>query len=258
MFQCYLDDSGTSGLPIVTLGGFFAHMSQWDRIEPALDAAMNAHGVGIFHAKEFHDTKPPFRGWPKIRKLSFTDEIFSAAHGAMAGVAIGVEKEGLKRGKQLQPKAFNRMSPMGVAFALIMSRILTHQSVASAVKQNGLSFLVEAGPNNGEIQDYFQRMAKMSVFEGVLRSVSFVPKEHSRAIQLADFLVFYARRQLRNQFRFKGKQMILPACPYLETMRKHGPVYTDIAAGAPRTTGAKMEIDIKNLSDFAALTKKRL
>jgi hypothetical protein len=256
VFQCYLDDSGTSGLPIITLGGFFAHTNQWERVEPLLHAVMNAHGVDVFHAKQFHDTDAPFEGWSKIRKLSFTNEVFSASHGALAGVAIGVEKVGLKQGKKRQPRAFDQRSPMGVAFACIMTRILTHPSIAAVVKQHGLSFLVETGPNNSEIADYFDRMAKMEVFEGVLRSITFVPKTHSRAIQLADYLVFYARRQLRNELRFKGKLQLLP-CPFVETMRKHGPIATQLAAGVPKSTGAIMGKDIKNLSDLAALTRQR-
>jgi hypothetical protein len=256
VFQCYLDDSGTSGLPIITLGGFFAHMNQWEKVEPLLDAVMNDHGVDIFHAKQFHDTDPPFKGWQTVRKLSFAEKVFSASHGALAGIAIGVEKEGLKQGKKNQPGAFDRMSPIGVAFACIMTRILTHPSVDVAVKLHGVSFLVETGPNNSEIEGYFHRIAKMPVFEGVLRSITFVPKAHSRAIQIADFLVFYAPRQLRDQFRFKGK-LELPPCPFLKTMRNHGPIYTDVAAGAPKSTGAIMGKDIKNLSDLAALTKRR-
>lgn len=258
MFQCYLDDSGTSGLPIVTLGGFFAHMDQWEKAEPKLDAVMNSHGVKVFHAKQFHDTDPPFEGWSKVRKLSFTDEVFSASHLALAGISIGVEKEGLKRGKKLQPGAFDRMSPIGVAFASLMTRLLTNPAVAPAIKQQGISFLLETGnTNNSEIEQYFHRMAKMPVFEGTLRSISIVPKSHSRAIQLADFFVFYSRRNLRNKFRFNGKNIMLPACPYLETIHRHGPIFQDIAAGVPRSTGAAMGKDVRNLGDLAALTKKR-
>lgn len=136
VFQCYLDESG---LPIITLGGFFARSNRWERGEPLRHSAMNNHGIDIFHAKQFHDTDPPFKGWSKVRKRSFTDEVFSASHGALA-VAIGVEKEGLKEGKKRQPKAFNRTPLMGVAFACIMTRILTHLSVAAHVKQHGSLF----------------------------------------------------------------------------------------------------------------------
>jgi hypothetical protein len=258
VFQCYLDDSGTSGLPIVTLGGFVAHMNQWEIAEPKLDTVMNAHGVEVFHAKQFHDTDPPFEGWSKVRKLSFTHEVFSASHLALAAISIGVEKEGLKQGKKLQPGAFDRMSPIGVAFASLMTRLLTNQAIAPAIKKEGISFLVETGnANTAEIEQYFHRMAKMSVFEGVLRSISMVPKSHSRAIQLADFFVFYSRRRLRNEFRFYGKNIALPSCPYLEIIHRHGPVFQQIARGAPKSTGAIMGKDIKNLSDLSALAQKK-
>jgi hypothetical protein len=258
VFQCYLDDSGTSGLPIVTLGGFVAHTHQWELVEPKLDALMKAHGVDVFHAKQFHDTDPPFKGWSKIRKLSFTEEVFSASRLSLAGISIGVEKEGLKQGKRLQPGAFDRMSPIGVAFASLMTRLITNPALASAIKQEGISFLVESGnANTAEIEQYFHRMAKMAVFEGVLRSISIVPKSHSRAIQLADFYVFYSRRSLRNEFRFHGKNIVLPRCPYLEIIQKHGPIFQQIARGAPKSTGAIMGKDIKTLSDLTALTKKK-
>jgi len=257
VFQCYLDDSGTSGLPIVTLGGFVGTMGQWDRVEPLVDTVMNNHGIDVFHAKQFHDTDSPFDGWSKVRKQSFAEEVFAASHGAMAGIAIGVEKEGLKKGKKLQPKAFDRMSPIGVAFGTIMTRIVTHPSIAAGVKKEGVSFLLETGnKNNGEIEQYFHRMAKMSVFEGVLRSITVIPKAHCRAIQLADFLVFYSRRQLRNDYRFKGK-LVLPGCPYLDMMRRHGPIFMQVAQGIPKATGSMMGEDIKNLSDLAALTTRR-
>jgi hypothetical protein len=259
VFQCYLDDSGTSGLPIVTLGGFVAHTNQWEIAEPKLDAVMNRHGIEIFHAKQFHDTDPPFAGWSKVRKLSFTEEVFSASHLALAGISIGVEKEGLKRGKKLQPGAFDRMSPIGVAFASLMTRLLTNQALAAAIKQEGIAFLVETGnANSAEIEQYFDRMAKMPVFEGVLRSISMVPKSHSRAIQLADFFVFYSRRRLRNEFRFHpGKNIALPPCPYLEIIHSHGPIFQQIARGVPKSTGAIMGKDIKNLSDLTALTRTK-
>jgi uncharacterized protein DUF3800 len=257
VFQCYLDDSGTSGLPIVTLGGFVAHMNQWQIAEPKVDAVMNAHGVEVFHAKQFHDTDPPFEGWSKVRKLSFTEEVFSASRLALAGISIAVEKEGLNKGKKLQPGAFDRMSPIGVAFASLMTRLLTNEAMAVAIKQQGIAFLVESGnANSAEIEQYFHRMAKMPVFEGVLRSISMVPKSHSRAIQLADFFVFYSRRRLRNEFRFHRKNIVLPPCPYLEMIHRHGPIFQQIASGSPKSTGAIMGKDIKTLSDLAALTKR--
>jgi hypothetical protein len=233
-----------------------AHIDQWKRVEPKLDAVMNGSGVEVFHAKQFHDTDAPFEGWSKVRKLSFTDEVFTASHGALAGISIAVEKDGLNQGKKLQPGAFDRMSPIGVAFATIMTRLLTNPAVASAIKQESVSFLLESGnTNNAEIEQYFHRMAKMAVFEGTLRSISIIPKAHSRAIQLADFFVFYSRRNLRNQFRFKGK-MMLPSCPFLEIIHRHGPIFQQIAAGLPKSTGAIMGKDVKNLSDLAALTKR--
>ena len=75
MFECYLDDSGTSGLPIVTMAGFLAPLKAWEELEPNWDSTLKAHNVEVLHAKEFYATKPPFKTWSRIKKASFADEL---------------------------------------------------------------------------------------------------------------------------------------------------------------------------------------
>ncbi|MGB8605175.1 DUF3800 domain-containing protein [Bradyrhizobium sp.] len=250
MFQCYLDDSGTSGLPIVTLAGFAASKDNWEELEPRLDDVLNGYGVPVFHAKEFHDTKPPFKNWKRLKKRSFADELFATSHGQIYGLSTTINRKDFELAKK-QQGGWDRMSAIGVCFSAIMTRIVTDPYIGIAVKTHGVSFLVESGNrNNAEIEQFFNRMAQHPTFEGALRSISFVSKDSCRAIQLADFFAFYSRRHMRNQARFSGK-LALPACPFITTMEKHGPIWECGGFGAPKTTEGHLD---KNLPDLAALT----
>ena len=94
-----------------------------------------------------------------------------------------------------------------------------------AIRQHGVSFLVESGnANNAELEKQFHAASQLPAFEGCLRSISFISKNSCRAIQLADLLAFYTRRQMRNADRFDYK-MVLPPCPYIQTIRRHVPLW---------------------------------
>ena len=255
VYHCYLDDSGTSGLPIVTLGGFVAHEDQWDDLEPKLSAILNRYEVPILHAKEFHDTKPPFNKWTKIKKKSLAEELFSASHGRMLGLSVAIRRDQFEQAKREQEK-WDNMSAIGVCFSSIMVKLISDSALGPAIKRQGVGFLVETGNrNNSEIEQFFKKMASNQAFEGCLRSITFIQKTSCRAIQLADFFVFYSRRHLRNQARFEGK-IALPACPYLSIIQSHGPLWQQLARGAPKSTGSVIGKDIMDLEAVAALTRK--
>jgi hypothetical protein len=256
VFQCYLDDSGTSGLPIVSMGGFMAPMSQWERLEPLFDAILDRYDVPIFHAKEFHSTKPPFKTWKVVKKKSLIEELFTVAHGDLHGISVGIRRDEYDQAKEENSVAFGRMSGIGVCFASIMAKIITDERISAAVRQQGISFMIETGnQNNSGIEQYFHRMAANPAFEGCLRSISFIPKKQCRAIQLADLLAFYSRRSLWNHARFDGK-IALPPCPYLGIIKRHGPVWEIVSRGKPKPTGHFMGKDLHNLDAISALTKR--
>jgi hypothetical protein len=256
MFQCYLDDSGTSGLPVVTMAGFVAPTKTWKELEPELDSILSGHEIQILHAKEFQDTKPPFKGWNKVRKRSFADELFSASHGLLYGLSVTIGREKFNEAKLENSAAFSSMSPIGVCFSSIMIRIVTDPQIGIAAKNDGVCFLIESGnKNNSEIEKHFHRMAKAPAFEGCLQSISFIPKSSCRAIQLADFIAFYSRRRMRNNARFDGK-FILPPCPYLDIIHRHGPIWMQGGFGKPKDTGGHLEKNLPNHDALVALTRK--
>lgn len=253
MLQCYLDDSGSRDLPVVTLGGFLSTLDQWEGLEPRLNAIMDDAGVPVFHAMEFHRTKPPFADWKRIRKRSFAEEVFSACHGhILFGRSWTLKRQTLDVLKEKDRFSFGRMSPLCVCFSALVMSIVSDQHLWPLIKEHGLWFLIEAGnPSNDGIEQFFARMAKHPAFEGCLRSVTFVAKDSCRAIQLADFFVFYSRRHTRNTARFNG-QFIFPACPYLLTMQQYVPIDMRTGIGIPQSIGKQSAF--KSVDDFAAVS----
>jgi hypothetical protein len=60
---------------------------------------------------------------------------------------------------------------------------------------------MEAGnKNNNEANDVFNDIRNKFRLQEVLRSLSFVSKESSRAIQMADLLAFYSRRSANSLY----------------------------------------------------------
>lgn len=247
MFKCYLDDSGTSGLPVVTLAGFVASESQWKILEPQIDAVMNRYGVSIFHAKEFHDTKPPFSGWSKIKKRTFAEEIFIITQKRIFGLSCTLRKTDYVK-YQRETGRLASMSPIAICFAAIMMRFFTDPALSVGTKAAGVSFLVEAGnKNNAEIAAYFQKMRTNKVFDGKLNSIEFISKGNCRAIQIADLFAFYSRRYMRDHNRFSGR-LALPLPPVLQIIQRHNPIWQVGGYGAPEAVGST-----EQMTDIAAL-----
>jgi len=90
---------------------------------------------------------------------------------------------------------FLRSSPYTFCFQVIVDWLLRDIRVGRAVHSEGLALVLECGhENNSQAEQEFYVVRKKYGLENVLRSISFVPKEHCRAIQLADLLAFYSRR----------------------------------------------------------------
>lgn len=251
VFQCYLDDSGTSGLPVVTIAGFVAAMHHWEHVEAGANEIMDTYGVPIFHAKQFHDTRAPFGGWTKIKKRTFAEELFSMAHGRIYGLSVTISRKTYEQSKNRD----QTMSAIGCGFSVLMTRLLLQDDMRQAIKQQGVAFLLESGnKNNGGIEKFFHQMSKADATEGCLRSISFVQKDSCRAIQMADFLAFYSRRFMHSHARFNGK-LALPVCTYLEIMKKHGPVWLQGVHGNPSEPLARFR-DLPNLDSLVAVTQR--
>lgn len=195
MFVCYLDDSDAEQSSVMTLAGYVSTLDQWEKFERRADRYLNAYGVPILHAKEFHDTKGVHKGWSQVKKNAFIDGLYNiAADTVMFGLSRSAQKKtfrDVKAATNINP----HMSAYGYAFGTIVHAIARGSSVSEQVQKEGLSFVVESGHNNNaEVEKFFHKVKNQEIYKGILRSFSFSGKAESRAIQLADFYAFYSRR----------------------------------------------------------------
>ena len=97
-----------------------------------------------------------------------------------------------ERAKQSKRKKTNR--PYTFCFNVILDWLLRDIRTGRSVS-DGLAFILEAGhENNPEAEQNFHAVRKLHKLEETLRSISFVPKDNCRAVQMADLFAFYSRR----------------------------------------------------------------
>jgi hypothetical protein len=193
---CYLDDSGKDPQnKITSLGGYIAREDEWRTFESEVEPWFTEFGVSGLHAKNLHDTDGDFKGWSKLRKHAFVARIYQVmSRHVPLGFSCGAVKETYKkRAKEREPK--RTVTPYTFCFNVIVDWILTDIRIGKEAWSDGVSFILEAGhENNPEAEAQFYEIREIHKLENALRSICFVPKEHSRAIQVADLLAFYSRR----------------------------------------------------------------
>jgi hypothetical protein len=251
VFQCYLDDSGTSALPVLTMAGFVANLSTWEEVEPATEEIMTRYGVPVFHAKEFHATVECFTNWSRIKKKSFAQEVFLPNKMKLQAVSLSVRKAAFIE-KQKTSEHLTNMSPYGFCFAAIMGNLLTNPIVGPQIQKQGISFLIETGnKNNPGIEKHFHATSKAPMFEGCLRALTFVKKGSCRAIQLADYWAFYSRRLSRDSDRFSGK-FALPANFYHDIISRNFSSWEKIVRDFSGERVGNIH-EMRNLDDLVAV-----
>jgi hypothetical protein len=236
VFVCYLDDSGKDPQnAITTLAGYVATEEQWQAFETEVEPIFAKRNVAILHAKELHDTDGDFKGWTRLNKQAFVAQVCAvlARH-----VPLGVSMSALKSTYEVRAEESGRtrtLRPYTFCFNVILDWLLRDVALGKAIHEEGLAFIVETGhENNPEMEWCFHDTSKAHSLERVLRSISFVPKEHSRAIQMADLAAFYTRRH-GVEMEKAGKDV--PPDPMLsimaEKIRHRGFVATDYGGWRP-------------------------
>jgi hypothetical protein len=108
----------------------------------------------------------------------------------------------------------------------VVDWILRDIRIGRASNTEGVALILECGhENNPQAEKEFYWVRKHYGLEDVLRSISFVPKDSCRAIQLADLIAFYTRRdsialwkaQTKEKERYEMDIMLkilLETCPH--------------------------------------------
>jgi hypothetical protein len=200
---CYLDDSGKDPQnPITTLAGYIAREDAWAAFETDVEHWFGEFEVGVLHAKELHDTDGDFSGWSILRKQAFVARICqTAAAKLMMGLSMSVAKQQYRtRAEESDRK--RTVTPYSFCFEVIVDWILRDYRLGALSNAEGVALILECGhENNPEAEQEFSAVRKLHKIEHLLHSISFVPKESCRAIQLADLLAFYSRRDSAAHYR---------------------------------------------------------
>lgn len=192
----YLDDSGKDPQNrVTTLAGFLARDTSWKAFETQVEPVFKRARVNILHAKDLEATRGEFKGWKVIQKQAFVARICrTLSDHSMLGVSMSAVKDVYKsRAKERTAK--RTVTPYTFCFNAIVDWILSDIRTGRAAWNEGVALIVESGhENNAEAEQQFYKIRKQHNLEGVLRSISFVPKDKCHAIQAADLFAFYSRR----------------------------------------------------------------
>lgn len=196
MLVCYLDDSGKDAQnPLSLVAGYVARDTAWEAFETAVEPWFVDYEVPILHATDLKGTRGYFKGWPVLKKQAFVSRICQARNPhVMMGVSMAVAKAPYATYRASKAPA-QTSSPYAFCLGVIVDWILRDIRTGGAANTEGLALIVECGhENNAEAAAAFYEVRRRFGLEGVLHSISFVPKESCRAIQLADLYAFYSRR----------------------------------------------------------------
>lgn len=200
MLVCYLDDSGKDPQnPITTIAGYIAREDAWQKFEAEVEPYFAERQVSILHAKELHDTDGQFKGWTRLQKQAFVARIsqVSGRH-LMMGLSMSALKGSYEEHAGYRASgtpARRTVTPYTFCFQVIVDWILRDIRIGRAVHTEGVALILECGhENNPQAEEEFGYVREHYGLQNVLWSISFVPKSNCRAIQLADVLAFYSRR----------------------------------------------------------------
>ncbi len=197
MLVCYLDDSGKDPQnPVSTIAGYVAREAAWAAFEFEVESWFSEYGVNILHAKDLQDTDGEFSGWPVLKKQAFVSRICQARSPHLM---MGMSMSAVKDTYQVRAAESGRkrtVTAYSFCMNVILDWLLRDIRVGEAANTEGLALVLECGhENNSEAEQLFWQVREMHGLEKIFRSISFVPKDGCRAIQLADLLAFYSRRE---------------------------------------------------------------
>lgn len=197
---CYLDDSGKDREnPITTIAGYVAREDAWQAFEAEVNPICDSKGVQVLHAMELHRTESYFEGWTILQKQAFIARLGQvASRHLMMGLSMSALKGSYQdhaRHRASGEKPRQTVTPYAFCFEAIIDWLLTDIRIGRAVNTEGVAVILECGhENNGQAEKEFYWIQEKHKLHNVLRSISFVPKTACRAIQYADLLAYYSRR----------------------------------------------------------------
>jgi len=197
---CYLDDSGKDPQnPITAVAGYIAGIDAWQAFESEVEPIFVKKKVPVLHAKQLHDTDGPFVGWTRLQKQAFIARIgqVSSRHlmlgYSMSALKGSYEEHAIYRAESTPSR--RTVTPYTFCFQVIVDWILRGVTTGRLAHSEGVSFILESGhENNPQAEKEFCWVREHYDLHNVLKSIAIVSKDSCRAIQMADLVAFYTRR----------------------------------------------------------------
>lgn len=194
---CYLDDSGATdrNVPFATLGGYVSYKPAWESFEPKARAYLAKENVTCVHAKDFYSNDLEFKGWKVDRRIEFLEGLFDIFRPY---VQLGISHSCLKAthaARKADTGLGKNQSPLGFAFAAVLNDVVGDPVLGRDAKFDGVEFVLEDGnPNNSGIIKSYGNIKQQHKAD-FLKEIRVVGKRDCIAIQMADLMAFFSRRQ---------------------------------------------------------------
>jgi hypothetical protein len=200
MLVSYLDDSGKDPQnSITTLAGYAASADVWAEFEREAEPILQGYiGDQPLHATDLYHGEGAFKGWKVIQKQAMVAKLCLKLYPLKPlGVSFSVRKasyatraaEALKRGLRKRTT-----TPYTFCVTGILNWLLADAEWGKLANEAGLSMILEEGNEHNEEARISLDAIKAAHGLHQVKSLSFVPKGHCRAIQMADLFAFYRPR----------------------------------------------------------------
>jgi hypothetical protein len=207
VLTCYLDDSGTSNEPFVTIAGYLGPYPNWIAFESAAHPILDKARVSVVHGRKLYNTKGDFAGWKIRKKEKFVSALQEKLkEPVLFGMTYSIEKQAYERAKLVHGKNKNE-SAYGYAFRIVMDTIFRSKEVRDAFAKKGwrTNIVIEQGnANNSDANRIYNQQLVHTPYGKLLGGFSEAPKDSTISLQMADLLAFYSRRHVELCER-KGK-----------------------------------------------------
>jgi len=152
--------------------------------------------VNVFHAVDFQLSRGEFKGWDGFKKRAFLENVYDCAKlFVIEGIAAFVNKEDFKAIRKKDSRLQNT-SAYGLALNSIITSIIEKGPPYIERRRRRIDFFIEEGnKSNGNLENAVRWHRGFMDYGPLMGDVAQIPKRRCRAIQLADALAYYGRRQ---------------------------------------------------------------
>ena len=184
------------------MAGFVGTVEGWQEFEVEASLYLKTFQIPYLHTVDLYHRQGLFKGWHSSQTRKFAIDLFRIlSDHAGRGLEFSVLRNRFNERKQaLVPR---EGSPYEFCFKGMISRLLQDEAAKELLDQPEieLSFVIENRlANMGGIQRAFNNF---QIHSPKFRSLTFEDKKKFVALQVSDFLAFFARRTRVAQLRGK-------------------------------------------------------